>query len=128
MTVLAGSKLLGIRQGYQRTDRLAPFLEGVVILDWATATFWFPVMITIGIWRHLVKPIPLRYHPAYWVLVFPIGMDGVATYKMIATTGLSDLDLLPQLALAMALAAWTAAFLGLVWTLARSASPTRRAT
>jgi tellurite resistance protein TehA-like permease len=127
ITVLAGANLLGIKQAYPRIDRLAPFLEGMVILAWATATFWFPVMIAIGIWRHLIKRVPLRYHPAYWALVFPIGMYGAATYKMIAVTGLNDLDLLPQLALAMALIAWTAAFAGLVATLIRSASPARRA-
>lgn len=127
ITVLAGANLLGIRQAYPRIDRLGPFLEGMVILAWATATFWFPVMIAIGIWRHLVKRVPLRYHPAYWALVFPIGMYGAATYKMIAATGLTDLDLLPQLALAMALVAWTAAFVGLAATLTRGASHTRRA-
>ena len=128
ITVLAGANLLSVRQAYPRIDRLAPFIEGMVILAWATATFWFPVMIAIGIWRHLVKRVPLRYHPAYWALVFPIGMYGVATYRMIAVTDLGDLDLLPQLALAMALTAWTAAFVGLTATLLRSASPARRAT
>ena len=128
ITVLAGANLLRVRQAYPRIDRLAPFIEGMVILAWATATFWFPVMIAIGIWRHLVKRVPLRYHPAYWALVFPIGMYGVATYRMIAVTDLSDLDLLPQLALAMALTAWTAAFVGLTTTLLRSASPARRTT
>lgn len=38
------------------------------------------------------------------------------------------IDLLPQLALAMALIAWTAAFVGFVVTLIRSASPARPAT
>jgi hypothetical protein len=55
-------------------------------------------------------------------------MYGVASYRMIAVTDLSDLDLLPQLALTMALTAWTAAFVGLTTTLLRSASPARRAT
>ena len=85
----------------------------MVILAWATATFWFPVMIAIGIWRHLVKRVPLRYHPAYWALVFPIGMYGAATYKMIAVTSLSALDVVPKLALALALVAWALAFVGL---------------
>lgn len=127
ITVLAGANLLGIKQAYPRIDRLAPFLEGTVILAWATATFWFPVMIAIGVWRHLLRRVPLRYHPAYWALVFPIGMYGVATYRMIAVTDLHDLDLVPQLALGMALIAWTAAFTGLAVSLARSASPARRA-
>ena len=97
-----------------------------MVLAWATATFWFPVMIAIGVWRHLVNRVPLRYHPAYWALVFPIGMYGVATYRMIAVTGLDDLDLVPRLALAMALIAWTAAFCGLIVTLAHAAPRARR--
>lgn len=120
ITVLAGSNLLAARNASPRIDRLAPFIEGVVVLAWATATFWFPVMVAIGVWRHLVKRVPLRYHPAYWAMVFPIGMYSVATYRMIAVTELGDLDLLPKLALAAALVAWTAAFVGLLTTLARS--------
>jgi tellurite resistance protein TehA-like permease len=118
ITVLAGANLLAARSASPRLERLAPFVEGAVILAWATATFWFPVMISIGVWRHVVKRVPLRYHPAYWALVFPIGMYGVSTYRMIAVTGLADLDLLPQLALGMAVVAWTAAFAGLVVSLA----------
>jgi hypothetical protein len=64
--------------------------------------------------------------------VFPIGMYGVATYRMIAVTGLNDLDLLPQLALAMALIAWSAAFAGLVARLGKRGfarlSPTTQST
>jgi tellurite resistance protein TehA-like permease len=123
ITVLAGSNLLAARKVSPQIERLAPFLEGMVILAWATATFWFPVMIAIGVWRHLIKRVPLRYHPAYWALVFPIGMYGVATYRMIAVTGLGDLDVWPQLALAMALIAWAATFIGLVVTLARAVIP-----
>ena len=76
-------------------------------------------MIAIGVWRHLVNRVPLRYHPAYWALVFPIGMYGAATYRMIAATDLDDLDRLPQLALAMALVAWSTTFVGLLAVLAR---------
>jgi tellurite resistance protein TehA-like permease len=125
ITVLAGCNLLTAKKVSPRIAQLTGFIEGIVILAWATATFWFPVMIAIGIWRHLVKRVPLRYHPAYWALVFPIGMYGVATFRMIAVTGFTDLELWPKLALAMALAAWTAAFIGLVVSLASAARPPR---
>jgi tellurite resistance protein TehA-like permease len=118
ITVLAGSNVLAAREVAPRIDRLAPYIEGTVILAWATATFWFPVMVIIGIWRHLVRRVPLRYHPAYWALVFPIGMYGVATYRMVAVTDLSVLEPLPKLALTAGLLAWTAAFAGLVRQLA----------
>jgi tellurite resistance protein TehA-like permease len=41
ITVLAGSNLLAAR-AVSRVERLAPFIEGLVTLAWATATFWFP--------------------------------------------------------------------------------------
>jgi tellurite resistance protein TehA-like permease len=117
ITVLAGSNLLAARAVSPRLERLAPFVEGMVILAWSTATFWFPVMVAIGIWRHVIRRVPLRYHPAYWSLVFPIGMYGAATYRMVATTGLDSIDLIPKVTLGVALAAWAAAAVGLVASL-----------
>ncbi|MGB0114570.1 MAG: tellurite resistance/C4-dicarboxylate transporter family protein, partial [Ilumatobacteraceae bacterium] len=77
ITVLAGSNLLLDTSGSERLTRMEPFIEGMTVLAWATATFWFPVMIAIGVWRHLINKVPLRYHPSYWGLVFPIGMYSV---------------------------------------------------
>jgi len=114
ITVLAGSNLLATRKLSPRIDRLGPLIEGLVTLAWATATFWFPVMVAIGIWRHIVRKVPLRYHPSYWALVFPLGMYGAATFKMRAVIKLDQLDWAPKVTLAVALTAWTAAFVGLV--------------
>ena len=90
------------------------------MLAWATATFWFPLMIAIGVWRHIVSRVPLRYHPSYWALVFPLGMYGVASTRMIDATDLTALDWLPRVVLAIALTAWVLAFAGLVTTTPRS--------
>ena len=92
------------------------------MLAWATATFWFPLMVAIGIWRHVINRVPLRYHPSYWALVFPLGMYGAATFRMRAAVGLDALAWLPKATLAVALAAWTAAFLGLLVEGARAVS------
>ena len=114
ITVLAGSNLLAARTVSARVDRLGPLIEGLVTLAWATATFWFPVMVAIGAWRHIACKVPLRYHPSYWALVFPLGMYGVATFKMRAVTKLDQLEWAPKITFAVALTAWTAAFIGLV--------------
>jgi tellurite resistance protein TehA-like permease len=114
ITVLAGSNLLLARDASDRIERLAPFIEGVVVLAWATATFWFPLMVAIGVWRHLVNRVPLRYHPSYWALIFPLGMYSAATFRMRLAVGLQELDWLPRATLVLALAAWAAAFLGLL--------------
>ena len=121
ITVLAGSNiLLAADQAPDRVARLAPFLEGLVVTAWATATFWFPLMIAIGIWRHLVRRVPLRYHPSYWAMVFPLGMYGAATYRMNAAIDFGALAWLPKIELVVALCAWTVTFVGLARHLAAS--------
>ncbi len=120
ITVLAGSNLLAARTVSPRVDRLGPLIEGFITLAWATATFWFPVMVAIGVWRHIVRHVPLRYHPSYWALVFPLGMYGAATYKMRAVIQLEQLEWAPKVTLAVALAAWVAAFIGLTGQGARA--------
>jgi tellurite resistance protein TehA-like permease len=121
ITVLAGSNLLLAGDRSPRVERVAPFIEGVVVLAWATATFWFPLMIAIGVWRHIARRIPLRYHPSYWAMVFPLGMYGAATYQMRSATELKAFGWLPQLVLAIALVAWVATFGGLAHQLVSTA-------
>jgi len=118
ITTLAGSNLIAAADRQERLARLAPFLEGMTIAAWATATFWFPVMVAIGVWRHLVRRVPLRYHPSYWALVFPLGMYGAATFRMIGVLQIEDLDWLPKVTLVIAAVAWAATTGGLVHHLA----------
>ncbi len=115
ITVLAGSNLLTAQTALDRIERLAPFIEGIVVLAWATATFWFPLMVAIGIWRHILNRVPVRYHPSYWALVFPLGMYGAATFRMLDAIDLDGMGWIPRTALAVALTAWSAAFAGLTW-------------
>ena len=122
ITVLAGSNiLLAADQAPERIARLAPLVEGLVVMAWATATFWFPLMIAIGIWRHLVRRVPLRYHPSYWAMVFPLGMYGAATYRMRAGIDLDALAWLPKIELVVALIAWAITFGGMLHHLTTNA-------
>jgi tellurite resistance protein TehA-like permease len=124
ITVLAGSNiLLAADQAPARVARLEPFLEGLVVMAWATATFWFPLMIAIGVWRHVVRRVPLRYHPSYWSMVFPLGMYGAATYRMRAAIDLEALEWLPKVELAVSFTAWAVTFMGLGWALTTPLRP-----
>ena len=111
--VLAGSTMLGTRELIPRFESLAPFLEGMIMLAWATATFWLPVLVGIGIWRHLIRRVPFSYDPSYWALVFPLGMYGVATYKMISVLDFESLSVVTQAALIVSLVAWVVVFTGM---------------
>lgn len=123
ITVLAGSNLLLAGAGSARLARVAPFVEGTVVMAWATATFWFPLMIAIGVWRHVVRRTPLRYHPGYWAMVFPLGMYGVATERMRTAIALDALGWVPAAELVVALFAWLVTFAGLAHALARGLRP-----
>jgi tellurite resistance protein TehA-like permease len=120
ITTLAGSNLLLARTAHPLLERTGPAIELFVVLAWATATFWFPLMIAIGVWKHIVNRFPLRYHPSYWALVFPLGMYAVATLKMRLAIELGMLAWLPVVALAIALVAWLATFFGLVHHVTRA--------
>ena len=98
-----------------RTSRTLP--QGMVLLAWATATFWLPVMVAMGIWRHGARRVPLSYHPSMWSMVFPIGMYGVATFRMIPVTGFTGLNVVPEVVLGITSVAWLLTAVGTVRSL-----------
>ena len=114
ITCLAGSNLLGAVADAPSVAAMAPFVEGMVVLAWATATFWIPLMVVIGVWRHLVHRVPLVYHPSLWAMVFPLGMYSACTDRMAAVTGFTGVTVVAEVALGVALVAWTATFVGLL--------------
>ncbi len=124
ITVLAGSNLLLVPEDSSRlADDLAPFVAGLVLLSWAVATFWIPLMVALGVWRHVIRRVPVRYDPQYWALVFPLGMYSIATFRMADALDVDFLEVVPQVALALALVAWGCAALGLLRRLLHIASP-----
>ena len=46
---------------------------------WAFGTWWIPLLIVLGLWRHVRRHWPLSYEPTLWSVVFPLGMYSVAT-------------------------------------------------
>ncbi|MCG3202820.1 MAG: hypothetical protein NFCOHLIN_02706 [Gammaproteobacteria bacterium] len=93
---------------------LQPFIKGFTIFYWATGTWWIPMLLVLGVWRHIYKRFPLRYDPLYWGAVFPLGMYATSTFEMAQAMGFGFLGLLPKLFFGIALAAWTATFGGVL--------------
>ena len=102
-------------------EGLEPFLDGTTILAWGFATWWIPLLLSIGIWRHGVQRVPIRYDPQYWSLVFPLGMYSVATYRLGAAVDLGIPGWVATTAFWVGLAAWGVTAVGLAAT-ARGAS------
>lgn len=98
---------------------LLPFLKGFTVFYWATGTWWIPMLVVLALWRHVYRRFPLRYDPLYWGAVFPLGMYAASTERMIEAMGFGFLDFIPPVFFNIALAAWSAAFVGLALELLR---------
>lgn len=57
------------------------FIDGVTLMIWAWGTWWIPMLVLFGVWKHGVNRLPLRYEPILWSFVFPLGMYAVARVR-----------------------------------------------
>ncbi len=117
ITTLAGANIL-LKGNAPFLSDLVPFIKGFTIFFWASGTWWIPLLLILGAWRHIYKRYPLTYHPLYWGLVFPLGMYTVCTFQLAKAMGLDFLLLIPRAFIFIAIAAWLAVMVGLIYHLA----------
>jgi tellurite resistance protein TehA-like permease len=121
ISTLAGARLIAAADTSVRLGHLLPFLEGLTLLFWSGATWWIPLLLLLGVWRHVLKRFPLGYVPEYWGLVFPLGMYATCTFHLASVANLPALLPIPRVVVYVALLAWTLAFTGLLRHLASAA-------
>lgn len=112
ISTLAGSLLVLNSPDAPFLISLLPFIKGFTVFYWATGTWWIPMLVVLGLWRHLYKRFPLQYDPLYWGAVFPLGMYAACTQELSLALKLRFLEPLPAVFLGAALLAWTATFVG----------------
>ena len=108
----AGSLLIG--SGAPFLHAVEPFLYGVTLSLWAWATWWIPLLLLLGIWKHGIHRVPINYTPTLWSIVFPLGMYGVATLRLSRFTDAPGFGTWSWVMIWIALAAWSATSVGLV--------------
>ncbi len=114
ISTLAGTMILAAADRSPLIQELLPFVKGLTLLFWSTATLWIPMLVILGVWRHLYRRFPLRYDPLYWGAVFPLGMYTACTYRLTRVMDAQVLDVIPKVFVYIALAAWALTLLGFI--------------
>lgn len=113
ISTLAGANFIEAVKGSALAE-LMPFLKSFTILYWATATWWIPMLLILGVWRHGVRKFRFTYDPLYWGLVFPLGMYCVCTYKMHLIFEIAPLMVIARAFLFAGIVAWFLTFMSLL--------------
>jgi tellurite resistance protein TehA-like permease len=125
ISTLAGTLLVAAAPQSPVLLQVLPFVRGLTLWWWATATWWIPMLLVLGLWRHAYRRFPLRYDPLYWGAVFPLGMYTAATARLSRAVDAPYLFAIPRVFVFVALAAWALTFAGLVAAIARPAASRR---
>ena len=116
----AGSTLILSETHMPFLASMRPFIDGVTLILWAWATWWIPLLILFGVWKHGVCRVPLAYTPMLWSLVFPLGMYALASLRLSLAADFPPLRTISRTMVWVALAAWAATAVGLAFASWRS--------
>jgi tellurite resistance protein TehA-like permease len=122
ITVLAGARILVLPPGLPIVRATDGVVEGFSFVLWAFGTWWIPLLIVLGLWRHLRRHWPFTYEPTLWSVVFPLGMYSVATLSFGKVAHLSFMEPISRFMLWVAVAAWTAVAVAFLVRLVRRPS------
>lgn len=122
ISTLAGARLVENAPDAPFLASLLPFIKGFTVFYWATGSWWIPMLLVLGVWRHIIQRFPFRYDPLYWGAVFPLGMYSVATRQMMLALDLPFLGPLPWVMFVAAVSAWALVFAGLLLGLHKAAT------
>lgn len=120
ISTLAGATLILHDGEAAMLDHFMIFIKGSTLLAWATASWWIPMLFLLGIWRHLLKGYTFAYTAAFWGMVFPMGMYTTCTATFSHALKFEWLMHIPDYFIWVALLAWTATFIGMIWSTFRT--------
>jgi tellurite resistance protein TehA-like permease len=114
ITTNAGSTLLLTDSGMTFLHSMRPFIDGVTLVMWAWATWWIPLLLLFGMWKHGICRVPVTYTPMFWSLVFPLGMYALASLRLSLAADFSPLSAVSHAMVWVALSAWAATGAGFI--------------
>lgn len=117
ISTLAGSTIILHIGEFNFIVDILPFLKGFTLFFWAAGSWWIPLLVILGIWRHLIQREPLPtsaegYDPTFWAIVFPLGMYTVCTFRLSEALNIGFLKIIPEIFFYLAIFAWIAVVIG----------------
>lgn len=119
ISTLAGSSIILNIQHWSFIGEILPFLKGFTLFFWAIGSWWIPLIVILGIWRHIFKQLPFKYHPQYWGMIFPMGMYTACTIKLSQALELPFLMTIPSFFIYIALVGWFTAAIGMFYLIGK---------
>lgn len=110
----AGTTLLTVDARLPFLAAQRPFVDGITLMSYSWASWWLPMLVLFGVWKHGVNRLPMRYEPEMWSLVFPLGMFAVASARLGLAAEFLPLQWISRGMIWVALAAWLLVAGGLV--------------
>lgn len=113
ITSLAGALIAQAVKSSLLLAHFHSFILGLTIFFWATASWWIPLLLILGVWKHYTRRVPIIYDPLYWGLVFPFGMYSRSTFQLARALEVPFLLGISKVAVVAAIIVWFVTFLGL---------------
>jgi tellurite resistance protein TehA-like permease len=123
ISVLAGARVIDLPKTIPVIAATAGFTEGFSFAMWAFGTWWIPLLIILGLWRHVRRQWPLTYEPGLWSIVFPLGMYSVATLTFGEAARLAFMHPIARVMIWVAVAAWVLVAAAFLVRLSRNLRP-----
>lgn len=114
ITTLAGAVIINHGTGYALISELEIFIKGFTLSFWALGTWWIPLLITLGIWRHFSSHYPLVYDSSMWAMAFPIAMYTAGTAQLSVALDIGFLMVIPHITIYFAIIVWMLILTGMV--------------
>lgn len=115
LVVVAGTHVVGMTDT-PLVDDVRGLITGLLVLFWCIAAWLIPVLVALGVWRHAVKHVPLRYSPALWSIVFPLGMFAASGMALGGPERIPLVAWIGRESLWVALTVWAVVYLAMAWS------------
>lgn len=112
---LAGSRILIMPLSVSILSPTKEVVSGITFMLWSYGTWWIPMLIVFGIWRHLIKKQPVAYEAGLWSMIFPLGMYATASELFGDATHLDFMKTIASYEIWFGLLVWVISFFAMLF-------------